>query len=97
MLSRLGFSRSAMHPPGFGVLAAAQGLLFFAVWRNAQRHARIVLLGFLSFSYVGLAYLLSLLAGTLRTVTFWPVFGACLAILTPIIALAHRLLLRDRN
>lgn len=83
------------HPwiaPGFAALAAGQTLLA-AIWLRADSgRASGLLLGFLTFSYVGLAYLVAVPIGTPATAHFWIVFGAGLAILAPVVLLAQRLL-----
>jgi hypothetical protein len=73
--------------PGFATLAIGQASLT-VFWRRAHdgRAAPGAVVPFLALSYVGLAYLLALLAGTPEHARFWVV-----VILAPVVVLARGL------
>ena len=78
--------------PGFAALAVAQALwLVFWVRIPLGRNPAGPILGFLGLSYLGLAYLVAVLVGTPETARFWLVFSSALAILSPVVLLAWRL------
>lgn len=86
------------HPwaaPGFAGIAISR-LLLVALRAGSVRirhlEAAVVLSLFLSF--LGVTYLVSLFVGLPDTGRFWVVFGACTAILFPVVALARQSLFR---
>ena len=78
--------------PGFAALAGARALsLVFWMRLPLGRDPTGPILGFLGLSYLGLAYLVAVLVGTPETARFWLVFSSALAILSPVVLLAWRL------
>jgi hypothetical protein len=80
---------------GFAALTGAQALII-AFWvRLGHGHASAKpIVGFMALGYIGFAYLVSLAAGTPDGAHFWIVFTVAVAILSPIVLLAPRLLFR---
>jgi hypothetical protein len=81
--------------PGFAALALAEGLIAVFWVRRAHGHdPRSPVVGFMTLSYIGLAYLVSLLVGKPDGLHFWIVFIVALAIVGPIVLVAPKLLPR---
>jgi hypothetical protein len=84
--------RNAWVTPGLMLLGVSNLALPIAVWRGvvAGREALAALILFFGVGYLGLTYLLALLAGMPTTVAFWVAFGAALIVAAPIVWLAQR-------
>jgi hypothetical protein len=86
------------HPwvaPGFAALTETRVLLTLVARRRiVPANAAAVVLAQLSLGYLGVAYLMALVAGLPTTARFWIAFGASVAIFAPIVTVARRFLLR---
>ena len=97
-LAALAVWSAGAHPwstPGYASLALAWALIAVFWFRRAHaRDPRSPVVAFITLSYIGLAYLVSLLVGKPDGLHFWIIFTVALAIVGPIVLVAPKLLPR---